>query len=184
MALAVDIAPEQPRHGVHVELAGQVETEDALVTVELLQGEALVLAGRPALHVVERRLGRDPDVEVFGFEGVGKAGRLDRLGLLRLEIFGVDRDPHVGVGLRQYLGVCPIIAFVDGVDDPEQFIVRHRACQHLDYFPPLVIAGAVDVVARGGDGPHQWLEAGPHTGEHCGVEVVAVMLVVFVHDGA
>ena len=99
MALAVDIAPEQPRHGVHVELAGQVETEDALVTVELLQGEALVFAGRPALHVVERRLGRAPDVEVFGFDDVGKAGRLDGLGLLRQQMLGVNRDAHVRISL-------------------------------------------------------------------------------------
>ncbi|MOA32568.1 hypothetical protein D3C78_1538000 [compost metagenome] len=99
MDLPVDLAPEQPGSGVHVELSRQVEPRHPLLPHELLKRERLVLAGLPAFHVEEAGLGAHPQVQVFGLERVGEARRADRPGQLALQVLLKHRHAHAGVGL-------------------------------------------------------------------------------------
>ena len=121
---------------------------------------------------------------MLGLERVLLRGVLDGLQLLRQQVVFHDGNTEIRVRLPQCLGALPVVLGVDGVNDGKQFLILKRAIKNLPGAEPHVIAGAAKVEARRGDDDDQRLAACAHAGDHGIVQARAVVLVVFVNDGA
>ena len=175
---------EEVHNGVQVVLAGEVKAHETGFPGEAFPRQAGLGALLPVRHVEGGGAGVAPDIQVLGLERVLLRGVLDGLQLLRQQVVFHDGNTEIRVRLPQRLGALPIVLGVDGVDDGKQFLILKRAIKNLPGAEPHVIAGAAKVEARRGDDDDQRLAACAHAGDHGVVQARAVVLVVFVNDGA
>ena len=175
---------EEVHNGVQIALAGEVKAHETGLPGEASPRQAGLGALLPVRHVERGGAGVAPDIQVLGLERILLRGVLDGLQLLRQQVVFHDRNTEIRVRLPQRLGALPIVIGVDGVDDGKQFLILKRAIENLPGAEPHVIAGAAKVEARRGDDDDQRLAACAHAGDHGIVQARAVVLVVFVNDGA
>ena len=175
---------EEVHNGVQIALAGEVKAHETGLPGEASPRQAGIGALLPVRHVERGGAGVAPDIQVLGLERILLRGVLDGLQLLRQQVVFHDGNTEIRVRLPQRLGALPVVLGVDGVDDGKQFLILKRAIKNLPGAEPHVIAGAAKVEARRGDDDDQRLAACAHAGDHGVVQARAVVLVVFVNDGA
>ena len=175
---------EEVHNGVQIALAGEVKAHETGFPGEASPRQAGLGALLPVRHVEGGGLGVAPHVQVLGLERVLLGRVLDGLQLLRQQVVFHDGNTEIRIRLPQRLGAFPVVLGVDGVDDGKQFLILKRAIKNLPGAEPHVIAGAAKVEARRGDDDDQRLAACAHAGDHGVVQARAVVLVVFVNDGA
>ena len=137
----------------NVRLAGQIQTEPAGLAQELIELEIGVGTGIPGAHVHPGRVSTHPFVEVLGLEVVDRTGQLHGLGLQGNQNLFTHRDAPVGVGFDERVLGCPVITFIESVDDSELGIVFEHPVEQLGDKASDLVANARSIAASRGDHP-------------------------------